>query len=516
MKRIVLLLICLLSFSAVMPQKATSSRAKQTKTTVSKKTTTTKKKTTTTSKKSTSTKKKTTTKAKPATKQQLQNKKSQTRKKIALSKKESEKLAKDIKQTLDSVVIIDGHMKDLKHDIDSLQSDIDSINRRIRVLDREYKKLQAELQDKKDKYAKSLVYLRRQKSTQQKMMFIFSAENFSQMIRRMRYLREYSAFQKAQGEQIKMKQAEVQAKQAELNAAKAKLQKALNALESKKKQLETMKENCEKKVKFLNTNLQTVQKQLKQYEKEEAELDKQIEKIIQQEIAEAKRKAEEARKKREAEARRKTDELQKEQNRKLEAALEAKRKAEEDSKNAKTSAEKKRAKEALDKANKALEEAKKEEKEQKAQIAKWISEGDEDLKLSNDFAANKGRLPIPITGAYNIVGHFGKYNVPGLKRVVLDNKGMDIRGREGASARAVFDGEVSSIFKYGKTYIVMLRHGSYISVYSGLTKVSVKKGAKLKTRDTIGTVGKDKNGDTVLHFQLRKESAKLNPELWIR
>jgi septal ring factor EnvC (AmiA/AmiB activator) len=138
------------------------------------------------------------------------------------------------------------------------------------------------------------------------------------------------------------------------------------------------------------------------------------------------------------------------------------------------------------------------------------------LKLSNDFAANKGRLPIPITGAYNIVGHFGKYNVPGLKRVVLDNKGMDIRGREGASARAVFDGEVSSIFKYGKTYIVMLRHGSYISVYSGLTKVSVKKGAKLKTRDTIGTVGKDKNGDTVLHFQLRKESAKLNPELWIR
>lgn len=502
MKRIVLLLICLLSFSAVMPQKTTRSRTKQTQTTASKKTATTKKKTST--------------KSKPATKQQLQNKKTQTRKKIAQSKKESAKLAKDIKQTLDSVVIIDGHMKDLKHDIDSLQSDIDSINRRIRVLDKEYKKLQAELQDKKDKYAKSLIYLRRQKSTQQKLMFIFSAENFSQMLRRMRYLREYSAFQKAQGEQIKAKQAEVQAKQAELSAAKAKLQKALNALESKKEQLEKMKGNCEKKVKFLNTNLQTLQKQLKQYEKEEAELDKQIEKIIQQEIAEARRKAEEARKKREAEAKRKAEELQKEQNLKLADALEALRKAEEASKRAKTPAEKKQAKDALDKANKAVDQAKKEEKEQKAQIQKWIAEGDEDVKLSKDFTANKGRLPIPITGAYNIVGHFGRYTVPGLKRVVLDNKGIDIRGREGASARAVFDGEVSSIFKYGKTYIVMLRHGSYISVYSGLTKVSVKKGQKLKTRDTIGAIGKDKNGDTVLHFQLRKESTKLNPELWVK
>lgn len=504
MKHILFLLICLMSFSAVYPQKTTRSRTKTTQTTVKKSTA-----------KKTTTRKAQTTK-KPATKKELQNRKAQTSKKLALSKKESAKLAKNIKQTLDSVVIIDGQMKELKSDIDSIQHEIDSLQRRIRQLDKEYKQLQAELKDKQDKYAKALVYLRRQKTTQQKLMFIFSADNFSQMLRRMRYIREYSSFQKMQGEMIKLKQAELQAKQAELLAAKAERQKAMNVLSEKNKQLKGMKDNCEKKVKYLNDNLQTVQKQIQTYQKEEAELERQIEKIIQKEIEEARRKAEEARKKREAEARAKTDSVIKEHDKTISDLREAKRKAEEDVKKAKTAAEKKRAKEALEKAEKALRDAEKAGKAEKERIEKWISDGDEDLKLSKNFTANKGRLPMPITGAYNVVGHFGRYTVPGLKRVVLDNKGMDIRGREGASARAVFDGEVSSIFKYGKTYIVMLRHGSYISVYSGLTSVKVKKGQKVKTRDVIGPVGKDKNGDTVLHFQLRKESTKLNPEQWVR
>lgn len=502
MKRIVFLLICLMTFSAAVPQKTTRSRAKTTQTTAKK----------------TSVKKKAARKVqakKPATKQQLQNKKAQTRKKLTMSKRESEKLAKNIKQTLDSVVIINNDMKVMQHNIDSIQHEIDSLQRRIKKLDREYKQLQAELEDKQKKYAKALVYMRRQKSTQQKLMFIFSADNFSQMFRRMRYLREYTKFQQVQGEQIKLKQAEVKAKQDELLAAKAKRQKALSALEEKKKELQKMKQDCEKKAKFLNSNLQTVKKQIERYQKEEAELDRQIEKIIQKEIEEARRKAEAERKKREAEARQRTEDLNKTQDSKLAIAREAKRKAEEDLKKAKTASAKKRAQEALDKANKTLMDIEKEGKEAKERIEKWVSEGDE-VKLSKDFTSNKGRLPMPVTGAYNVVGHYGKYTVPGLKRVVLDNKGMDIRAKEGASARAVFDGEVSSIFKYGKSYIVMLRHGSYISVYSGLTSVNIKKGQKVKTRDVLGPIGKDKNGDTVLHFQLRKESARLNPELWVR
>ena len=137
----------------------------------------------------------------------------------------------------------------------------------------------------------------------------------------------------------------------------------------------------------------------------------------------------------------------------------------------------------------------------------------EDRQLSSIFVKNKGILPIPITGPYVIVGHFGQYSV--TKNVRLDNKGIDIKGKAGAKARAIFDGEVSAVFKYNGLNNVLIRHGNYISVYCNLSSVSVSKGSKVKTKSEIGTVHKDASGNAVLHFQLRKETAKLNPETWL-
>lgn len=508
MRRYVIFLLCLLTLAPVYSQTKTKAKAKQTQTTTKK--TAAKK---TTAKKTTAQKK---TVAKPATKKQLQNKKAETRKKLGQSRKESAELTRNIKLNLDSVMIIDNQMTRHQKAIDSLQADINAINTRIVRLGKELEKLQAELDDKKDKYARAVIYMRRQKSVHQKLMFIFSADNFSQMLRRMRYMREYSMFQRVQGELIRAKQLEVRAKQNELLAAKAERQKSMDEMKRKREELEVMKKSCEQKVSYLNKNLQSVHRQIEKYQKEEAELDRQIEKIIQQEIAEAKRKAEAERRKREAEAKRLAEAKQKEQQQKLAAAREAKRKAEEANRNAKSKEEKKKAKEQLDKADKAVKAAEKEEREEKKRIDKWISDGSDDVKLSKNFTANKGRLPMPITGSYSVVGHYGRYAVAGLRRVVLDNKGMDIRGKEGASARSVFDGEVSSVFKYGDRYIVMVRHGSYISVYSGLSSVVVNKGAKVKTRDVLGPVAKDSDGNVKLHFQLRKESQKLNPEQWVR
>ena len=138
----------------------------------------------------------------------------------------------------------------------------------------------------------------------------------------------------------------------------------------------------------------------------------------------------------------------------------------------------------------------------------------EDRQLSGSFENNKGKLPMPITGPYVIVGRYGQYAV--TKNVRLDNKGIDIRGKEGAKAKAVFDGEVSAIFKYNGLSNVLIRHGNYISVYCNLSTVSVAKGSKVKTNQEIGVVEKDASGNPVLHFQLRKETTKLNPEVWLR
>lgn len=123
---------------------------------------------------------------------------------------------------------------------------------------------------------------------------------------------------------------------------------------------------------------------------------------------------------------------------------------------------------------------------------------------------------MPVTGGYQVVGHYGRYNPAGLSGVVLENKGIDIRVQQGAQARAIFDGVVSRVFQYAGRYIVMLRHGSYISVYSGLQSVGVSQGQTISTKTPLGVIGKNTDGNYVLQFQLRNESARLNPEQWVR
>lgn len=141
----------------------------------------------------------------------------------------------------------------------------------------------------------------------------------------------------------------------------------------------------------------------------------------------------------------------------------------------------------------------------------------EDIKLSGSFESNKGKLPMPITGAYLVVGEYGVQNVAGMKDVKQNNLGLDIQGQEGAQARAVFDGVVSSIFQQGKGQIgVLIRHGSYISVYCNLSETRLKKGDKVKTSDIVGNIQTSEDGTPILHFQLHKESTRLNPSDWLR
>lgn len=142
---------------------------------------------------------------------------------------------------------------------------------------------------------------------------------------------------------------------------------------------------------------------------------------------------------------------------------------------------------------------------------------EEDIKLTGSFESNKGKLPIPITGSYLIVGNYGVQNVAGMKDVKIKNLGIDIQGTEGSQARVIFNGVVTTVFQQGKGQIgVLVRHGKYISVYCNLSEIAVKKGDELKTGDIIGNIHKSDNGQRILHFQLHKETVKLNPMDWLR
>ena len=416
-------------------------------------------------------------------KTQLRNAKKEAERKRKLEQERAKQLAKNIKANLDSVLVINGKMNRQQHSIDSLGAEIKSLQANIDSMTAELSRLETQLELRRKQYARSLMQQRKQQTVQQRLTFIFSADNFAQLIRRMRYVREYTTYQRAQGELIQEKQLEVDNARNKLLGAQAAMKMNLGTMESHQKQLARLKSNCESKATLLNKNLDLVNKQIAEYQKREQQLSDQIEKLIQEEIeAERRRRAEAERRRQEEEARR----------------------AAEAANNTKTS---KKSKKSSSSASSTADSGTKVEK------FRYSEYND---KLSSSFTANKGRLPMPITGGFNITRHFGMYNVQGLRNVTLNSKGIDIRGQQGAMARAIFDGEVSSIFQYGSTYIVMLRHGSYISVYSGLKSVSVRKGQKVKTKDSLGVIGTDPDGHYTLHFQLRRESTLLNPEHWVR
>ena len=133
-----------------------------------------------------------------------------------------------------------------------------------------------------------------------------------------------------------------------------------------------------------------------------------------------------------------------------------------------------------------------------------------DRELSGSFVNNRGKLPIPITGPYIITSRYGQYSVEGLRNVKLDNKGIDIQGKPGAQARAIFDGKVAAVFQLNGLFNILIRHGNYISVYCNLASALVKTGDTVTTRQALGQVFSDgaDNGRTVLHFQLRKRKGE--------
>lgn len=141
----------------------------------------------------------------------------------------------------------------------------------------------------------------------------------------------------------------------------------------------------------------------------------------------------------------------------------------------------------------------------------------EQKNLSDDFSLNKGKLPWPLQRGV-ITDHFGEHPDLVLKHVIKRNSGIDITTESGARARAVFKGVVSKVLAIpGGNMTIILRHGSYLTVYSNLASVSVQVGQTVETKQDLGTIFTDSEDDnkTVLKFQIRREYDKLDPEMWI-
>ena len=400
---------------------------------------------------------------------ELESKRSTLQKQIAESETLLQATKKNVGSRLSGLASLTGQIEERKRYILTINHDLEAIDREVASLGRQIAALQRSLKDKRDKYAASVQYLYKNRSIEEKLMFIFSAKTLAQTYRRLRYVREYATFQRLQGEEILKKQQELDNKKAELLEVRAAKENLLEEREGETAKLEAQEKQQRSLVNSLRRQQRSLQNELDKKRREANRLNDRIDRLIAEEIEKARRRAEE-------EARR-------------EAAA---RKKQEAAAAPGTAAAKPAPVETytLDKADRAL---------------------------SGTFAENRGKLPVPITGPYLITSHFGQYTVEGLRNVKLDNKGIDIQGQPGAQARAIFGGKVAAVFQLNGLFNILVRHGAYISVYCNLSSASVKTGDTVTIRQPLGTVFSNPadGGRTVLHFQLRKEKQKLNPEPWL-
>lgn len=525
----------------------------------------------------------------------LREKNQAIQKEIQENELQVKKKQKDVDQRLQKIMLLDTEIGQQQKTIDQIATDVKGINGNIEVLKGQLKSLQTQLTERRKKFILSMRYMARHRSIQDKIMFIFSAKSLSQMYRRLRFVREYASYQRAQGELLKAKQAQVDNKHIQLKQVRVQKYTLLYKDRQAHAQMQSKRLEQQQVVNSLKKDQQTLQTVIAQRRKTQQTINAQIDKLVAIEIqkariraqaearaqaaaraAAAKKRAEDMARKREAaikaaqenarrvaeakareakakamaeaaaraaekerrEAAEKAEKARQEAEKARQAALQeasarreaARKKAEDAERKAKEAQQRAEEKAAAEKAlayqqareaeaNRIAAERKaaadKQRTAREAEAARKANTADNNLTnadraMTGSFANNRGRLPMPMAG--KIVTHFGQYNVAGMSNIRLNSNGINIKGAAGSPVRSVFMGEVSGIFNAGGSTIVMVRHGIYISVYCNLANVSVHRGQNVGTGQTLGTV----NSTGVLHFQLRKETAKLNPEQWIR
>ena len=218
----------------------------------------------------------------------------------------------DVAQRLQNLMVINSEIDDKQKAIEGYETEIKGIDSNIDILRSQVSTLQRQLDERKEKYVKSMRYMGKYRTIQDKLMFIFSAKSLTQAYRRLRFVREYAAYQRAQGEQIKQKQEELNQKNHQLQQAKGAKNQLLSKGKAAQRDLQTKQGEQQKAVDGLKREQKSIQGLIAEQQKKDAQLNAEIDRLVAIEVekarkrAEAERKAaEEARKKAAAEAARK-------------------------------------------------------------------------------------------------------------------------------------------------------------------------------------------------------------------
>ena len=314
---------------------------------------------------------------------------------------------------------------------------------KIRINEKNISVQRKELEDLKTEYANLIRKSYESKSLQNRLMFLFSSENFLQAYKRLRYLKQYTRYRRRQGKAISEKTKLLQQLNQILSNEKA--DKILLIEENRIVQREIEKEKKEQNslIKNLERRQKKLASQISKKEKQQRAIDREINRLIREAIAASNSRA--------GKKGKKTFQLT------PEAKL-----------------------------------------------------------LADNFISNKGRLPWPLEKGIVVQG-FGRQRHPVVKTTIIQSNGVVIATEPLAQVRAVFEGEVMSVIVIkGSNPSVLIRHGNFITLYTNLAKLYVKKGEKVNAKQAIGEVfTNQQTGKTQLQFGIFNNVKALNPKDWV-
>lgn len=490
--------------------------------------------------------------AKPATTQTVKQKKRENARVIKETSKKIEANTQETARQLNNLNLLAAEIKETDATISTIGRSVDSLNRSIGLINDSIATLESSVKAMKQKYANALRHFQGRRVSMSPLAFVFASESFQQAYRRIRYLQQFSRWRARKTKDIKAAQAKLADQRASLASMQSEREKSLKSLNSARNTLNTKRRDTDAIVASLKQEGGALKSLLRQKEKEARDLDNELNRLIAEEqrrreeqLAEQRRREEAERQARLAEERRQRElaaerQRQREEQERREALAQAEReKAEKESIKKQEKSKHDEAANAKPKEIKKTKPKKHDKKDKKSPSASPSPKEDlamnkpsaapsaadldllakQDIKISGDFESNRGKLPYPVAGKYRIVKHFGRQRHPELKYVETDNSGIDLEVGSGATARAIYPGKISAIFRQqGFNTIVMVRHGNYLTIYAGLGAIAVKTGDEVRPNQPIGTVyaDPDDGGRSILHFEIRKEKTKLNPEEWLR
>lgn len=387
---------------------------------------------------------------------------------------------RDVENNLHELELLDGQIGDINRDVRRLRGKSDSIVRLIRPLNDSISQLNVRLDAMCEKYRSALRRSQTNANSLNDITFVFSSSDFRQAWERYRSLRQFSRWRQRKSREIVDARQSLSERHKRLDSLRLANQRVLKRVEQQRAAIERKKVETDRLVKSLKSQNSQLQKVLKRRQDEARLLEERLEKALAEEL----------------EQRRRQEEKEQKERVRQEAARRRQAATADTIKPAKTVRE----------------------KDDKKEPSGGSTAMQINRKLTGTFESNKGKMPYPVSGDFTIVKKFGRQKHPRLPKVETNNPGIDIETSRGATVHAVFDGEVSQIFKLaGYNNVIVLRHGDYVTVYANIASLSVKKGDKVTVGQQLGRVYVDKadGNRSVLHFELRREKDKENPELWL-